>query len=338
MLLRERGCFRKWVLLSRAAKSVALVAVFALAEPSTGWAQEEAAATPDAEAVATAREAYRRGETLYESGRFAEAEEEFQEAFRLIHNPVVLLSIAECQERDQRGAAAALSLRRYLMLRPDAPDAESVGARIAAIQERPGVLRVTSEPAGATVEINGEVQEQTTPARFELPPRDYRVVVRRDGLDPVAEQVFVEFATEHELALTLPAEGEGIPIAPRAPVVAARSEVGEAASEATHDDGVPTSVWVATGVAGAGLVAGTVLGFLALSKQADFDDAPSDATADDGETLALFSDLSFGVGAAAAATALVLYLTKDESSEDETVSLSPVVAPATLGATGQVRF
>jgi hypothetical protein len=42
-------------------------------------------------------------------------------------------------------------------------------------------LSVTSTPPGATIEINGELQSQHTPARFNFPPGTYHVRVTRSG-------------------------------------------------------------------------------------------------------------------------------------------------------------
>jgi hypothetical protein len=44
-----------------------------------------------------------------------------------------------------------------------------------------GTLSVTSSPAGASIEINGEPQTKRTPAIFNFPPGNYRVKVTRSG-------------------------------------------------------------------------------------------------------------------------------------------------------------
>ena len=44
-----------------------------------------------------------------------------------------------------------------------------------------GTLSITSSPAGATIEINGETQAHRTPAMFNYPPGNYRVKVSRNG-------------------------------------------------------------------------------------------------------------------------------------------------------------
>jgi hypothetical protein len=75
-------------------------------------------------------------------------------------------------------------------------------------------------------------------------------------------------------------------------------------------------VWVAAGIGAAGLVAGTVLGFLALGEQSDFDNMPSERTADRGERYALFADVGFGVAAVGFLTALVLNFATGGDDDD----------------------
>jgi serine/threonine-protein kinase len=44
-----------------------------------------------------------------------------------------------------------------------------------------GTLSVTSQPAGATIELDGTLQAKRTPALFNLPPGSYRIKVSRNG-------------------------------------------------------------------------------------------------------------------------------------------------------------
>jgi hypothetical protein len=44
-----------------------------------------------------------------------------------------------------------------------------------------GTLSITSEPPGATIEVDGAAQGKRTPAIFNLPPGTYHVKVARNG-------------------------------------------------------------------------------------------------------------------------------------------------------------
>lgn len=60
-----------------------------------------------------------------------------------------------------------------------------------------GTLSVTSEPPGATIEINNEMQSKHTPALFNLPPGKYHVRVARSG-------AFLDFDAEiHDQAVVV---------------------------------------------------------------------------------------------------------------------------------------
>ena len=88
------------------------------------------------------------------------------------------------------------------------------------------------------------------------------------------------------------------------------------------------------------LVSGTVLGFLALSKQSDFDTMPTVAAANDGEAFALVADVSFAVAAVAGITAIVLYATESPAQPTSTASLRimPLASPTGGGVAIGGRF
>jgi hypothetical protein len=114
----------------------------------------------------------------------------------------------------------------------------------------------------------------------------------------------------------------------------------------------PTAaLWVTSIVGAAGLVTGTVLGFMVLAERSDYDAMPTAKTADRGERLALFADVSFGVGAMALITGAVLYLTDDSGSEPApaapaasaklrgpSFAVAPVAGPRIAGLTARVRY
>jgi hypothetical protein len=98
---------------------------------------------------------------------------------------------------------------------------------------------------------------------------------------------------------------------------------------------------VLTAVGAVGLVAGTVFGFMALSRQSDFDAAPSLSAADEGEAFALVADISFGVALAGGIAAIVLYATEGSSStsSDSTAfQLLPTLSPQGGGVVASGRF
>lgn len=318
---------------------VRLALLGALLVPQLSSAQE---ASPEQRRAA--REAYGRGQALYREGRYEESVAAFEEAYSLIPNPVVLLALAESRERAGDLAGTIEALERYLAERPDAPDRADVEARLQRLRATPATLVVRSEPPGATILVDGQ-ERGTTPAELEVPAGRHTVTLTAEGREPLEQEVEAVVGARHELEVALPESlesagdegdevfgaGDGIP----------EAEPAASEGDAGGDEGPSAAVWVTTGLAAASLVGGTVLGFMSLSREAEFDDDPREKTADQGERFALFADVLFGLAAVSAITAVVLFLT-DGDDEDEPASASlrvaPVVSPRAGGVTAELRF
>ncbi|MFT5355759.1 MAG: tetratricopeptide (TPR) repeat protein [Polyangiales bacterium] len=289
-----------------------------------------------------ARAAYGQGQAHIESEDFAEAETAFRAAFAIIPNPIVLLGVAGALEGQGKISETVATLEQYLELNPEASDRAQVEARTAALRATPGHLTISSTPAGASISLDGQDTGEITPAEFDLPPGTHVIVIRADGREPAESTIELGFASQEEVAVEL-AEAtspESI-VVDDEPVELDEEEDSE--EEESADDGPGTAVWVTSGLAAAGLVGGTVLGFLALSEESSFDDEPSESSADRGERYAIFADVAFGIAAVSAITAVVLLLTKGDDDEDEdaeaaSASLSPMVSPFGAGVAAQVGF
>jgi hypothetical protein len=142
-------------------------------------------------------------------------------------------------------------------------------------------------------------------------------------------------ATEPSADEAASLEGDGVPLP--APAAAASEE---AASRYQPRRAAAITAGVAAGT----LVVGTVLGFMALTEQSDFDDAPSLRAANRGERLALFSDVMFGVAGIAAVTSIVLYVTDKRAAaraEEATASrlrLTPLAGRRGAGFAATLQF
>lgn len=302
--------------------------------------QQAAEDQPSAEDRTAAREAYARGQEEFRAGNFEAAAAAFGEAYQAVPNPVVLLGVAEARERMGDVPGAIQALEQYLEERPDAPDAEEIQARLATLRTVPAVLVVTSDPPGAAITLDGQPRDQVTPAEIEVQPGEHVVAVTLAEHEPASETVQAEHGGRHEIQLDLVTAAEGLdedPFGDEGGGAAAPPPLDE---DATDDGALPAGVWVAAGISGAALVGGTVLGFLALSEQSDYDMMPTESSADRGERLALFADVVFGVAIIAGVTAIVLYLTSDTEAADDTpdVAVAPTVSPTGGGLSAQVQF
>jgi hypothetical protein len=306
--------------------------------------QPQQQAGPSAEARERARVSYARGQEAYRAGSYDAAIAAFEDAYEAVPNPVVLLGLAEALERKGDIPATIETLERYLTERADAPDRAQIEQRLTVLRARPGVLVIASTPPGATITVDGEDRGEVTPAEIEVSPGEHVIGATLAGHEPATETVTATVGGRHDVEITLePGAEPGLDEDPF-------GETGEPADvpplppEVDEEpEGLSPGVWVAAGVAGAALVGGTVLGFLALSEQSDFDSAPSKESADRGERLALFADVAFGVAAIAGITAIVLYVTGDAGGDDESpdvasLDVTPVVSHDGGGLSAQVRF
>ena len=313
------------------ATQLCLVAALSLFTASTLFAGTARAAPKSVQQRAFARELYTNGQQLFRQGDFPGAQRSFEEAYRVSPNPVVLLSVAECQARTEQYAAAIESLQLYLKERANAPDKVQVEGQIAALSAKPATVSVGSSVSGAAIAVDNADTGKVTPANLELSAGDHSISASLEGY-VVAEQV-----------VTLQPGGKSnveFSMMPAAPVAVAAAPPPSVEPERTGRH-AGKAVWIATGVAGAGLITGAILGGVALKKESDFNDQPSEHLADSGERIALFADVGFGIAAAAGITAVVLYLTSDTKKGEEQQqawSVSPALSAGRAGLVGNVRF
>jgi hypothetical protein len=285
------------------------------------------------EAKERARTAYARGQAAFAQGDFPVAQSSFEEAYANVPNPIVLLSIAESAAKQMHIEAALNAYDTYLQKRPDAPDREEVAQKRAALAVTPAEITLLSEPQGADILIDGQLTGRRTPAILQLSPGAHQITAALSGYEgePLSLQVAAGSNSEQTLELRAPPPPPPAAALPPPPVKV--------------ESAPPTAALVVTGSLGAaGLVAGTVLGILALSERADYDKHPTEAGADRGERLALFADVGFGVGAMALVTTAVLLLTHDDVKEPEQdkqtsrFEVIPSVTARGASATAKVRF
>lgn len=316
------------------------------AAPSTPAPAATPPAAPPTQAQRdTARAAYARGQGLFAQGKYEEAQAAFQEAYDVVPNAVVLISLAECSVRLGKLDDAEALLQRYLTDRPDAPDRDTVEKKIAELRSTPSMIVLTTTPAGAQVALDGSDTGKLTPVELIVTPGAHKVEVKLDGYLPIAENLEIKIGGRHELQIEL--QNAPPPPPPPPPVVKVTPP------PPVRKDTDPTAaLWVTSIVGAAGLVTGTVLGFMVLAERSDYDAMPTQKTADRGERLALFADVSFGVGAMALITGAVLYLTDDSGSEpapaaapaataklrEPSFAVAPVAGPRIAGLTARVRY
>ncbi len=308
------------------------------------------AAAPDKKTRDGARKAYGDGEKAYEAGKHAEAYENFKKANDLIPSPHAEYWMAMSLDKQGKEKEAGEAFEKFLAN----PGKDKAGAeRVKEAQDRvkelqgkqTGEMNIITEPAGATVMVNGQPQMGEAPMIVKLPPGKHMVAISSPGYLTVEREIEVTAGEKGELnvALELSETSPEPAAAPLAPVSEPPSDPAPSGPKSK----VPA--YVTLGIAGAGALVGTFFGVKALSAKSDFNDNPTSDGADDVERNALISDMAFGVAITLGVTGIVLLTSSDSGGEKAKkerfmtasrpkLRVAPVIAPTMGGAAAQLTF
>ncbi len=247
--------------------------------------------------VQEARRSYDEGSAHYVAGRYDDALVAFERAYSLRPNPVVLLPILECHDRLGHVPEAIRTLDTYLHAMPEIRNRALLETRLENLRRRPAHVHVITTPPGARLTINGQLHRDATPTDVDLPPGHHVLVTSLSGYTSVTREFDTAAGTPRDEVVALlpeaaPAETPtpvAVPLRPR------------------PTRGPSAVVWIAAGLAGASLIAGTTFGVIALSENNDYDQNPTRETRERGLRYAAISDVSFGLAAASAIFGTVMY-------------------------------
>ena len=315
-----------------------LAIILGVVIPAVAWGQ----ASPQAEAL------FRDGKQLMKEGKLGEACLAFEGSEHAEHNVATILSLADCREKNHQYAAAwALFLQADSQTRSDPTKA---------------VLNKTAKTRARSLESKLSYLTINVPDESRIP----ELVVLRDGapVDPAewnrsipadgGEHVIAGKAPGHEswsTTVTLRPENDKQSV--EVPKFKALPEIvnkpahdAEARSLAPMPQAEPPRPFsrrrkIALGVGGGGVAILAVAAGLGLSANSLRDDAlaacpmtacsPAGAakaqrTNDSARSRAMIANIGFGVGLAAVATGVVLWLTdKPESSTGTAIAIAPQV-------------
>jgi hypothetical protein len=282
--------------------------------------------------VTTAADAYELGRRFFEEKRYEAAEQAWLRAFALERDPKLLVAVADTRQRRGDAPGAVAMLEQYLVERPDAPDAESISVRIASLLKSPAVLLVRSEQVGLAILLDGVPSTKKTPVELEVDPGVHIVVVVGDGKQLGEKTVQVGYGEVRELDFGARETSE---------VVVKQSEEAKLAAQLTierQDQTIRRAVISTGSIAAASLVAGAVLGGLALRQDKDYQTNPTKHAADRGARLALFADISFGLAALSAITSFTLFMTHKNKRKRERETARLHIETLGAGASATLRF
>ena len=321
---------------------------------STAHAQKPAA-KPAAETAedakrAEARKNYADGEAKLGAGDYAGAYDAYKAANDIIPASATLYKMAVCIDKQGKVMEAVAAYESFLGSNPPAKMQDKVSevqARVADLKKKigPPVVKVLSEPRGASVSVDGVAQAGSTPIEIKLSPGRHKIRVTAAGHAGVTKEVDVEPGAPKTVDVSLPRE-ESVAMAPVPPPGM------PAAPPAKPIEGAPerrSNVvgYILLGVAGAGVVVGSVFGIQALGDKSDFNGGEkTNEKADSVEKNALIADMAFGAALTLGVTGTVLLLsntggsdtTQAKSAGQKTLSVVPVVSLDRAGAAATIRF
>src|SRR5258706_9201688 len=186
--------------------------------------------------------------------------------------------------------------------------------RVADLKKKtPVVVKVKSDPAGASVSLDGVAQMGVTPLEVKTTPGHHKFHLTSPGYEAVDKELDVEAGgAEASLDASLP---KSIPMAegPATPLI---TKPTDKAPEPAPERRSNPAAYVVLAVAGAGAIVGGIFGVKALQEKSDFDNGEKAIDkADSVEKNALIADMALGAAITLGVTGTVLLLTNSGGSE-----------------------
>ncbi len=226
-----------------------------------------AATEPNREAVASAW--FEKGNTLYDAGKNAEAEAAFEEAWKLRKSYDLAGNMGQAELRQGKMLEALEHLRYALDNAPVGFSKKKRGA-IEAEYLRAlagvGVLKITVEPAGAKVEVDG-AGTVAIPEGLAVEPGDRQVRASELGFVSEESRVTVRAGETREVRLTLAKEPPSTAAGPNGSTASRQLPPVDAKGSAWPDK--TTVAWAGGGATAALGITGVVLVILANGKASD---------------------------------------------------------------------
>lgn len=342
--------------------AAALVLVGALATSRLSFAQADVSTKAAAEGL------FDQGRELMRSGDFASACGYFERSQQIDPAVGTLLYLGECYEKSGRTASA------WATFREAASSARAVGQFDRAKLGDERADRLTPKLSRLSIDVNETTrglpglairrEGQTVPAAawnvaVPLDPGEYRIDVSAPGYQDYSAKVQVApgaTTTRVTVPALAPAPGgagaaAGLPAQaePAQPHPSPQLDAGAhaASSESPHDSGKTqrTLAYVAGGVGVAAVAVGSVFGLRAMSKNDEAKDLcprgdrqcddPSALTlTDEASSAATISNITFALGGAALAGAVVLFLTAPDGSSESNGTLGASLTPSGIWLKG----
>ncbi|WP_437968344.1 PEGA domain-containing protein [Sorangium sp. So ce260] len=301
-----------------------------------------------------AKKLYKEAEARFDKGEYTVAADLYRQADEYVPGAAPKYKLALSLDKQGLVTESVAAWQAFLDSKPDAEKfkdkiTEAQG-RVEALKKTPAKVKVATvpeAPQGLKIAIDGVAQ---TGQELSVPPGKHTLTVSAEGFADASQELEVTFAETREVSVALtpkaPAPVAATPAQPPTPPPAEVPPAQPPPPAPTVEPRSPVPAYVTLGLAGAGVVVGTIFGIQALGAKSDFDENPTTKTADRVDRFALISDMSFAVALTFGVTGAVLLLTDDATAEPKAAASSvtkkafvtPFVSPTGGGAAARFTF
>lgn len=325
-------------------------------KPAAGQ-KKPAGALTDAQKKAEAKRLFGDANNSYESGRYEEAYRGFSEADALVPGAVPKYRAAEAIDKAGKTQEAITAYEAFLASNPPADKnqerIDTAKKRLEALKGAPAEILVKISPAeaaGATILVDGAQQTGTT---LKIPPGKHVITVKAPGFEDATVEATFTFGEKREIPVEMKKGTAAVPPPVAPPPPATQPTEPPPKEEEGETSKIPA--YITLGLAGAGLVVGTIFGISALSSQSDYEENPTQDSFDSTERNALIADMAFGASIAFGVTGVVLLVTASDDGGEAAMDprlkaqqraaalkkrdfIAPYVTPTGGGAAARMSF
>jgi hypothetical protein len=294
-----------------------------------------------------ARKNYADAEVKFQAGDYEGAFALYKAANDALPAPQTMYKMAVCLDKLDKTNDAIVAYGAFLSSSPpatmDAKVADAEARSTELKKKAPVLVKVKSDPPGASVSLDGVTQMGTAPLDVKVTPGTHKFRVTSPGYDAFEKDVTVEpGAADITLDAILI---KAIPVA-EAPPPPPEQKPAEKPPELPSERHSNVAAYVVLGVAGAGAIVGGIFGVKALQGKSDFDNGQKTTNkADEVEKNALIADMALGAAITLGVTGTVLLLTSGSGDERSAraprrteFQIAPVLSPQRAGAAATLRF
>jgi hypothetical protein len=179
-----------------------------------------------------------------------------------------------------------------------------------------------------------------------IPPGKHKISASADGYETATQELDVGFGETRDVTIVLTKSSAPPPVAAVPPSTAPTTTAAPPPTQPDKPSEPPSKVpaYVTLGLAGVGVVVGTIFGIQALGAKSDFEAEPTTDNADTADRNALIADMSFAVALTFGVTGTVLLLSSGKSEDKPATAsvrksfVAPYVSPKGGGAAARFQF